>query len=714
MFRSGFFHGRGSKLSHDASPFVPNSGQALSRGAGRIGSYAHSSQRQQQNALKKPANKRLVETAVSTQHATGTVVLERPELAQLMADDSGNGISSSRNSSHAVLVDLSPAATPRAAGTGPSNILAFSRCMSDSRALAERGQADRRCSLDDGRYARDAAGARRRSLNIEVAARDSPAVDVPVLREPATPGTEDAVARCTPELAVVIPAAELASAQLAAPTEEADVAAAVAPTVSAEEVAADEEQEEVAPAPGVITDAQWPQAAWDGSAEYSDASYYSQESYGMPAAGPLMLQPPPPPAYPQYVSVHPHIHGHFIHVAPMPFYPPHMVAFPQPFYAYPPMPAQQMGAMPMGWPFFNPYMPPPPMQMAQLPPPPPPPSLAPPPPPALQSQGSVASGSIQFGTFGDDVVDFLGDGVSQVGSSAAPEFSDLASVSAGSTATVARYPGRLHAATTAGRSRATTVAVSINSSVKDAAGAICKILDRRGSCLLVAIGRRAVAAGSISSRNSSSNGTAAERQQSPHDVSSVAAKTLAVGRFYVTSGHATARVHAATAVAAPAGTEEVVFTPFYRRTAATEAGSGSFGFLVHKLCAEAAAALPPRTNTHILKASANTDPNGLSNAIIRNILEQAHVAVQLAGNASTHVALAALVEARERLAHKFDVGIVTLGSFVTEDTQQALGRTSVFLRLDVVRCATRGSPLLPTDQEIVAQAKAEGLQLFEL
>lgn len=280
------------------------------------------------------------------------------------------------------------------------------------------------------------------------------------------------------------------------------------------------------------------------------------------------------------------------------------------------------------------------------------------------------------------------------------------------------------ARTGAMRSRGDTVTVSAASSVKDAAGAVAKVLERQGSCLLVALKRVG------------EQGCGATH---------VAAKTLAVSRFYVNArmgaggaaggaaaralvaaaegragdgGDAAAAADAAAAVVAAAAAggskEEVTFVPFQR--SANPQDADSLGFVVFKVRADdlpmalpppvgqpsalaaaahpAAAGRPPAAGEQpppqqqeppLLKAGAGTDVNKLSNAVIRNVLEWGRVSLQLAGPAACHVAMQALAKARARLAKKFEVSIAVASAFSTEDTSGSLGRATVFYRLDVLR-----------------------------
>uniref|UniRef100_A0A383WIU0 Uncharacterized protein n=1 Tax=Tetradesmus obliquus TaxID=3088 RepID=A0A383WIU0_TETOB len=269
-----------------------------------------------------------------------------------------------------------------------------------------------------------------------------------------------------------------------------------------------------------------------------------------------------------------------------------------------------------------------------------------------------------------------------------------------------------------------TVTVSAASCVKDAAGALAKVVSRHGSCLLLSLAR----AGD-------------QAAQATH----VAAKSLAVARFYVNahmSAAGAAGIDAAAALtgvepstpaAAASADEEVVFMPFNRSAVAAGSSRASaagdaepaLGFIVAKAGAkDLPVALPPpvgipacmqerqqqqqQQQQHdasstaaasssssstaaavsaapLLKAGANTDVNKLSNAIIHNVLGCNHVALQLAGAAACHVAMQALIKARSRLQRKFGADIVATASFANEDTSRSIGRSTVFLRLDVMR-----------------------------
>ncbi|KAF6256492.1 hypothetical protein COO60DRAFT_99700 [Scenedesmus sp. NREL 46B-D3] len=266
-----------------------------------------------------------------------------------------------------------------------------------------------------------------------------------------------------------------------------------------------------------------------------------------------------------------------------------------------------------------------------------------------------------------------------------------------------------------------TVTVSAMSCVKDAAGALAKVVSRHGSCLLLSLSRAGDQAAAATH---------------------VAAKSLAVARFYVNAHMAAAGaagIDAAAvltglepptpAAAAAAADEEVVFMPFNRNVVAASTSRAAaaaaadvepaLGFIVAKAGAkDLPVVLPPPVGipacmqdrqqpqdasaapaaaaggsaaaaavsaAPLLKAGASTDVNKLSNAIIHNVLGCNHVALQLAGAAACHVAMKALIKARARLQRKFGADIVATASFANEDTSSSIGRSTVFLRLDVMR-----------------------------
>jgi stage V sporulation protein SpoVS len=314
------------------------------------------------------------------------------------------------------------------------------------------------------------------------------------------------------------------------------------------------------------------------------------------------------------------------------------------------------------------------------------------------------------------------------------------------------------------------VTVSALSSVKDAAGAVAKVLQRSAGGLLLALHRRP--------------------SDAPAAASLLAVKTLAVARFYINSRMAAMGSAGVSAAAALLGLspaqqqqqqaaqevqqdrEEVVFIPFSRPISHQQVGApllpaadgqrprqhhqqqqqqqgqGGFGFLLGKVgssrvpvalpapvgmpaCMQqqqqqqqqqgvgetsATAAAPAATTATpsseaagaplLLKAGGRTDANKLCAALVHHLVSQGRVAVQLAGAPACQVVLSALVAARQRLLRRFRCGLVAVASFATEDTSSELGRSTVFLRLDVMRCEAEGDLLGPGAREYLPLAMA--------
>jgi hypothetical protein len=192
-----------------------------------------------------------------------------------------------------------------------------------------------------------------------------------------------------------------------------------------------------------------------------------------------------------------------------------------------------------------------------------------------------------------------------------------------------------------------TVTVSAMSCVKDAAGALAKVVTRHGNGMLLSL---------------------VKPGESVAQATHVAAKSLAVARFYVNAHMAAAGAAGIDAAAALTGVEhpaqsaaaadavddEVVFMPYHRSSSrqAVDAADVALGFMVAKASAkDLPVLLPPpvgipacmqdkvqqqgqqqrtaaaatsssagSSSGTLLKAGANTDVNKLSNAVIHNIL----------------------------------------------------------------------------------------------
>ncbi|GFH11769.1 uncharacterized protein HaLaN_07325 [Haematococcus lacustris] len=164
--------------------------------------------------------------------------------------------------------------------------------------------------------------------------------------------------------------------------------------------------------------------------------------------------------------------------------------------------------------------------------------------------------------------------------------------------------------------------------VKDAAGAIAKVLQRLSSTLVTAL-----------------------HQDDSHQALNKALKALAVSRKYVSDQE-------------PG--QEVGFLPLLRSNPWGNLDPHLFAFLAFKV------SLVPGVS---LKASDATDLNAVMKA---------------GGQAALFVAMTAVVGARRRLKREHAQDIMLMPQWFTEDTTAQLGRQSKFLRLNVLPCGLNG------------------------
>lgn len=85
-----------------------------------------------------------------------------------------------------------------------------------------------------------------------------------------------------------------------------------------------------------------------------------------------------------------------------------------------------------------------------------------------------------------------------------------------------------------------------------------------------------------------------------------------------------------------------------------------------------------------VKVTAHSRPNVVSNIISKLVSERSSAVLITAGGKAMHVAMTAVVSARARLKAK-GIDIILLPKFVTVDTTSTLGWESVFLRFTIVR-----------------------------
>ncbi|EFJ48944.1 hypothetical protein VOLCADRAFT_90275 [Volvox carteri f. nagariensis] len=93
-----------------------------------------------------------------------------------------------------------------------------------------------------------------------------------------------------------------------------------------------------------------------------------------------------------------------------------------------------------------------------------------------------------------------------------------------------------------------------------------------------------------------------------------------------------------------------------------------------------------------VKVTAHSRPNVVSNIISKLVSERSGAVLITAGGKAMHVAMTAVVSARARLKAK-GIDIILLPKFVTVDTTSTLGWESVFLRFTIVRWAPVSPPM---------------------
>lgn len=94
-----------------------------------------------------------------------------------------------------------------------------------------------------------------------------------------------------------------------------------------------------------------------------------------------------------------------------------------------------------------------------------------------------------------------------------------------------------------------------------------------------------------------------------------------------------------------------------------------------------------------VKVTAHSRPHVVSNIISKLVTERDGAVLITAGGKAMHVAMVAVVSARARLLSR-GIDIILMPKFVTVDTTSTLGWESVFLRFTIVRWAA-SQPLLP-------------------
>ncbi|KAL6760656.1 hypothetical protein V8C86DRAFT_1058431 [Haematococcus lacustris] len=187
--------------------------------------------------------------------------------------------------------------------------------------------------------------------------------------------------------------------------------------------------------------------------------------------------------------------------------------------------------------------------------------------------------------------------------------------------------------------------------VKDAAGAIAKVLQRLSSTLVTAL-----------------------HQDDSHQALNKALKALAVSRKYVSDQE-------------PG--QEVGFLPLLRSNPWGNLDPHLFAFLAFKVSLVPGVSLKASDATD-LNVSCTSDPTAIANAVIRIILDRGQAVMKAGGQAALFVAMTAVVGARRRLKREHAQDIMLMPQWFTEDTTAQLGRQSKFLRLNVLPCGLNG------------------------
>ncbi|GIL83570.1 hypothetical protein Vretifemale_12357 [Volvox reticuliferus] len=211
-----------------------------------------------------------------------------------------------------------------------------------------------------------------------------------------------------------------------------------------------------------------------------------------------------------------------------------------------------------------------------------------------------------------------------------------------------------------------SVTIKATTVVKDAAGAIDKILSRGVTALVTAL------------RSGGPPYTA------PYDSLNQAVKAIAVARQYAKE-------------TGPPGAE-VTFLPFHRYDSNERPDPFRFAFLVFPV-----PHLNERLKTAdetVLNVARGSDVHKMASAIIAVMLDRGQAVMKAAGSEAIFVAMSAVVNARHRLIAKHGFDLMLAAAWITEDTVSTMGRESKFLRFNVLKTEPAGpksrvAPTLP-------------------
>ncbi|GIL52173.1 hypothetical protein Vafri_8115 [Volvox africanus] len=211
-----------------------------------------------------------------------------------------------------------------------------------------------------------------------------------------------------------------------------------------------------------------------------------------------------------------------------------------------------------------------------------------------------------------------------------------------------------------------SVTIKATTVVKDAAGAIDKILSRGVTALVTAL------------RSSGPPYTVS------YDSLNQAVKAIAVARQYAKE-------------TGPQGAE-VTFLPFHRYDSNERPDPFRFAFLVFPV-----PHLDERLKTAdetVLNVARGSDVHKMASAIIAVMLDRGQAVMKAAGSEAIFVAMSAVVNARHRLIAKQGFDLMLAAAWITEDTLSTMGRESKFLRFNVLKTEPAGpksrvAPTLP-------------------
>ncbi|KAG2442010.1 hypothetical protein HYH02_009802 [Chlamydomonas schloesseri] len=220
-----------------------------------------------------------------------------------------------------------------------------------------------------------------------------------------------------------------------------------------------------------------------------------------------------------------------------------------------------------------------------------------------------------------------------------------------------------------------SVTIKATTVVKDAAGAIDKILARGVTALVTALRSGPPPYGCA------------------YDSLNQAVKAIAVARQYAKE-------------TGPEGAE-VTFLPFHRNDATERPDPLRLAFLVFPI---ALLREPLKTaDETVLNVARGSDVHKMASAIIAVMLDRGQAVMKAAGAEAIFVAMSAVVNARHRLVAKHGFDLMLAAAWITEDTQATMGRESKFLRFNILKTEPAGpkslvAPTLPAGLELMCPA----------